>query len=120
MRPEAKRNIYLLLINSVLAVALYFAVASYFPYILILYLATAAVLAFVYVIYNKGFSGRGVTPEMLPSTMTSEEKQAFIDDSRRRMQKSGWMLTVLFPLILALMLDMMGQLLLPMLKGFFS
>ncbi len=119
MRPEAKRNIYLLLINSVLFVALYFAVASRFPYILILYFAAAVVFAFTYVIYNKGFSGRGVTPEMLPDTMSPEEKQKFIDDSRRRMQKSGWMLTILFPLLLALMLDMMGQFLLPMLKDFF-
>lgn len=72
----------------------------YFEYVLGLYLALTALFSIGYVVYNRGFSRRGVTLEMLPDTMTGEEKQAFIDDGERRMKKSKWMLTVIFPLLL--------------------
>ncbi len=120
MKPDAKKLLYWLLINSVLFVTLYFVLVSKFPPIMIIYLAAGTVLAFAYVIYNRGFVGKNATPEMLPNTMTPEEKQQFITDCKERLRRSKWMLTVLVPILLTFMLEMMVQFLFPMLEGLFS
>jgi hypothetical protein len=65
LKPETKKLAIHLLINSILLVVLYFSVAKIFPYIWVIYLAAGAGIGFYYVIYNKGFSGKGVTPDML-------------------------------------------------------
>jgi hypothetical protein len=124
MAPQPKKKIsresaqlsVLLLINSILFPVLYFTVANAgFDYILYVYTALAAILAFVFVIYNRGFSRKNVTPEMLPDTMSAEEKKEFIADGERRLSASRWMLAFLFPLILAVALDVIILILLPML-----
>ena len=53
---------------------------DYTLHILIIYSVLATVSTLTYVIYNRGFSRRGLTPEMLPDTMSAEEKQEFIED----------------------------------------
>jgi hypothetical protein len=124
MAPQPKKKIsresaqlsVLLLINSILFPVLYFTVANAgFDYILYVYTALAAILAFVFVIYNRGFSRKNVTPEMLPDTMSAEEKKEFIADGERRLSASRWMIAFLFPLVLAVALDVIILILLPML-----
>ena len=78
-----------------------------FPWVLGLYLTLAAVLTVAYVVYNRGFSRRGVTAEMLPDTMSAQEKCEFIADGEQRMKKSKWMLTILFPLLVTFGFDIM-------------
>lgn len=78
-----------------------------FPFVLGLYLTLAAVLTVAYVVYNRGFSHRGVTADMLPDTMSAQEKCEFIADGERRMKKSKWMLTILFPLLVTFGFDIM-------------
>lgn len=78
-----------------------------FPFVLGLYLTLAAVLTVAYVVYNRGFSRRGVTADMLPDTMSAQEKCEFIADGERRMKKSKWMLTILFPLLVTFGFDIM-------------
>lgn len=78
-----------------------------FPFVLGLYLTLAAVLTVAYVVYNRGFSRRGVTVDMLPDTMSAQEKCEFIADGERRMKKSKWMLTILFPLLVTFGFDIM-------------
>ena len=58
-----------------------------------------------YVIYNRGFSRMNITPEMLPSSMSSEEKEAFIEDGKQRLERSKWMLLIIFPLLMTFILD---------------
>lgn len=107
----------LFLINSILFPVIYFTLANYgFDAILIIYTALAALFALTYVIYNKGFSGKNVTPEMLPDTMTAAEKENFIEDSKKRLTRSRWMLAILFPLVLAIALDIVYLFLFPMIK----
>ena len=114
--PASARLAILLLVNSILFTVLYFTVANAgFDYILYVYTALAAILALVFVIYNRGFSRRGVTPEMLPDTMSAEEKKEFIADGERRLLASRWMIAFLFPLVLAIALDVIILILLPML-----
>ena len=105
-----------MLVNSILFPVLYFTVANAgFDYILYVYTALAAILAFVFVIYNRGFSRKNITPEMLPDTMSAEEKKEFIADGERRLSASRWMIAFLFPLVLTVALDIIILILLPML-----
>ena len=120
MKPEAKKLALTLLLNSVLLIALYFLIARVFPYVWLLYLAAGAGLGFYYVIYNKGFAGKGITPDMLPDTMSLADKQAFIEDSRNRLQRSKWVLTLLLPILFTFAIDMLYLFCLPMLEKLFS
>lgn len=96
----------LLLLNTAVLMAVYFFLASReFPYTHYIYIGAGIVLGLGYLLYNRGFSGKGVTAEMLPDTMSAEEKRAFIEDSAKRVQKSKWVLTLLFPIILTLAVD---------------
>ena len=118
--PVSARLAILLLVNSILFSVLYFVIANAgFGYILYVYTALAAIIAFVFVIYNRGFSRKNVTPEMLSDTMSAEEKREFIADGEKRLSASRWLLTFLFPLVLAIALDVMYLYLLPMLTEMF-
>ena len=74
-----------------------------------------AFLGLYYVIYNRGMTGKGVTPEMLPDTMTYAEKEAWIADRAERAKKSAWVLLLLIPIILTLAIDTVVIYLIPML-----
>ena len=90
---------------------------TFFKVVLAIYLAATSVLAIAYVLYNRGFSRRGVTSEMLPDTMSAEQKCEFIADGERRLKKSKWMLTVLFPMIVIFMWDIIEIYLLDYIKA---
>ena len=84
---------------------------------LIAYIATATAVILAYVIYNRGFSRKGLTPDMLPDTMSKDEKKEFIEDGERRLKKSKWMLTILFPMIVIFMWDIIEIYLLDYIKA---
>lgn len=65
----------------------------------IVYGVVLAAVSFSYVMYNRGFSRRRVTYEMLPSDWSDEKKREFIEDGKRRLEKSKWMLTLIIPLV---------------------
>ena len=115
MKPEVKSRLIYLLLNSALLITLYYLVARIFPYIPAVYLAVGGGLALYYVIYNRGMTGKGVTPEMLPDTMTYAEKEAWIADRAERAKKSAWVLLLLIPIILTLVIDTAVIYLIPML-----
>ncbi|NLW73363.1 MAG: hypothetical protein GX057_00475 [Clostridiales bacterium] len=113
-RPEGSGKInwkllLILILNTTVIFGFYrFAITQkYYFYVMWAYMAATSALAIGYVVYNRGFSRRGVTKDMLPDTMTDEEKQAFIDDGERRMKKSKWMLTLLFPFIFTFIYDVL-------------
>ena len=115
--PEKKRLARYLALNTVMMVALYFVLQrAGFP-IHYVYVGVGVVLGFGYVIYNRGFVAKNATPDMLPSTMSYEEKMEFIEQGKQRMKKSQWVLTLLLPIIVSLMLDMVYLFLWPMLGG---
>ena len=116
LSPEKKRLAKYLALNTVMMVALYFLLQKIgFP-IHYVYVGLGGVLGLYYVIYNRGFAGKDAIPDMLPSTMTYEEKLDFIEKSKQRMRKSQWVLTLLLPIIVALMLDMLYLFLWPQLE----
>ena len=118
MKPEAKKLMWHLGINTLLIGALYILlIVLKFHYISLIYLLAGGGLGIAYVIYNRGFSRKGVTPEMLPDTMSYEEKLAYIEDGKTRMQSSRWMLTLILPIVITLCIDLAYVHLLPMLLG---
>ena len=52
-----------------------------------------------YVVYNKGFVYRNVTPEMLPDTLSDAQKTAILEEAEKRRTRSGWILTFLIPFL---------------------
>ena len=119
MKPESKWLALLLVGNSILFSVAYFALATVFP-VYIVYLAVGAIMTLVFVIYNRGFVGKNLTPDQMSNEMSLEEKQKFIDDCAARMHRSRWMITIIFPIVLAFCLDMMYLFLLPMLEVLFQ
>lgn len=121
---QLKRSARYLLItffNTVIAVAVYF----YFDSIgfwqgFFIYAAITAVLVIAYVVYNRGFAREGVTPDMLPDTMSAVEKVEFLESRDRRKKKSKWMLTVIIPLIFTFMFDSLYLFVLPYLENLLS
>ena len=60
---------------TLLAVYRYFLATPYFPTVLTVYMVTFTALILVYVIYNRGFSRRNLTKEMLNDTWSSSQIQ---------------------------------------------
>jgi hypothetical protein len=107
MSKEGKKLTYLLVLNTVLAVVVYFVTAQFFPYILPIYVGLSALMLLSYVIYNRGFALRGVTPEMLPDTIPLEEKKRRIAEAASRLHASRWVMTVVIPLIVSVLFDIL-------------
>ena len=127
-QPTAKKDreqrllLLLLLVNTVLLAVIYFAVPKifFFRYLPQIYLGVAVLLAIWLVVYNRGFTRKNVTPEMLPDSMTAEEKQAWIDDGNRRFRRSRWVFTVILPIILTFLLDLLYLYFYPLVEGLFQ
>ena len=105
---ENKKYLIFLLINTFVFLIAYwfFTNQSYYQVVLWVYFALTLITSSAYIIYNRGFSRKGVSPEMLPDSMSMEEKEEFIADGERRLKKSKWLLTLIFPLILTFFIDM--------------
>ena len=118
-----KKKTYLLplLCNLVLFLAL-FVIGSElnFKVTFIVYMVLFAAFTFSYVIYNRGFSRKNLTPDMLPDTWSYKEKLDFIEDGQVRLEKSKWMLTVLIPLIAIAGYLLIDLYVLPTLSSLFS
>lgn len=75
--------------------------------VMILYMVSFAGLLVGYLIYNRAFIHKDVTKDMLPDDWSDEKKQAFIDDNKRRADKSRWMLYLLIPFIFVFLAEAM-------------
>ena len=63
-------------------------------------------LIIAYFIINRAFTGSGVTYEMLPDTMTRDEKEEYLADVADREKRSRPLLLVIFPIIITLLVDL--------------
>ena len=103
-----RRYILPLIINTVFFFGIYYYLVNETDYMmptLWVYFTLTAGFCFAYVIYNRGFSRMNLTPDMLPASMSAEEKAAYIENGKERLEKSKWMLTVIFPLLMTFILD---------------
>ena len=134
---EARQRAYLLIVNTVILLFLYFAtmeieiviipagVITQAPVMLgavvcICYWAAFAGFLLAYIIYNRAFSRKGVTEDMLPPTWSAEQKRQYIDSGKERLEKSKWMLSVLIPLIVTIGVDAVYLFTWPLVQGIFS
>lgn len=95
-------------------------VEIYFYPIIISYMAITAVSVLSYVIYNRGFSRKGVTAEMLPDTMSDEEKNSFINDAETRLKKSRPLLIISFAFSFTLIIDVLKLTVIPFFTEIFT
>lgn len=72
---------------------------------MITYMLIPTCLLIAYVIYNRGFVYKNVTPDMLQADWSDEKKNALLDSCRRREKQSKWMVILMIPFVLALMAD---------------
>ena len=91
--------------------------SPFFVIVMWLYLGLATVAIFTYVIYNRGFSRKGLTSDMLPYTMTDEEKKEFIEDGERRIKKSRPLLIVVFAFVFTFIWEAIELVAIPLFKG---
>lgn len=103
------RLLLIVVMNTIILFGVYRLLLQFFPqhYALIMgvYLALTAGFVFAYFIYNRGMTRRNITPDMLPDEWSEEQKNAYIMDGVERMQRSKWMLTIIFPLVLTFLFD---------------
>ena len=107
-RTALYRMLALVALTVVLLVVYrFFMNTLYFPVAMIAYMAVGAASLLLYVIYNRGFSRRGVTVEMLPAEWSDEQKEAFVADGKRRMERSSWLLIVIFAVFFTFAMDLL-------------
>ena len=73
--------------------------------VMIIYMVIPAGLLIAYLIYNRGFVYKDVTPDMLPAEWSEERKSEILENSRVRAERSKWILAVLIPFVLVLLAD---------------
>ena len=95
------------------------AVDFFFPIVMWSYMAILAVLVFVYIIYNRGFSRKGVTVDMLPEEWSEEKKQDFVADAQRRLKRSKWMLIFIIAFLVTFLMEALELFVLPMFSSWF-
>lgn len=70
-----------------------------------------------YIIYNRAFSRRDLTPDMLPRDWPIEQRVEYVEDGKRRLKKSQWMLSVIIPLLVPIALDALYLFTLPIIQS---
>ena len=121
-----KKRAIIYLVSLILLSATVFAVYRFMIYhcffeaALISYMAIETIFVLVYIIYNRGFSRRGVTVEMLPESWSEEEKEKFIESGNKRFEKSRWMLIVITAFLLTFLIDMIELWIIPFLLDLIS
>lgn len=122
-RPDSRAVgfLMLLVIVTMTVFALYRFLLDfyYFEVVLIVYMVIATAFVLSYFIYNRGLSRRGITPEMLPDTWSEEQKLAFVEDGKRRLQRSKWMIIPIFAFLFTFSVDLIELLVLPTLRDLF-
>lgn len=126
LSPEKKRLLLTVAINSLLLSAIYFG-ACYgitdpflrpISYIVTVgYWVAFAGFLIAYVIYNRGFSRKNLTVDMLPRDWSAEQRSEYIEDGKIRLKKSRWMLSVIIPVAVPIALDALYLFTLPLIQN---
>lgn len=108
--PESKRLAISLITNSLLVMLVYYgAMAINVPLISMLvtfaYMLIFGGFLVAYVAYNRAFTRKNVTADMLPDDWSDEKKQSYIENGAERMHKSRWMLSVIISFLVTFIAD---------------
>ena len=101
----------LLVVGTLLSTVLYFSVVARgnetaAKVVMIVYVAAASVTAVAYFICNRGFAVANATPEMLPDSLSYDEKEKMISDARDRKKRTRWMPGLLFIFLFPRIVDL--------------
>ena len=101
---ENRKTAMSLVINSLILLVIYYSAMGLGNLVLqnivmIAYMACFGGFLIAYIIYNRAFSRKNITPDMLPDSWTYEQKEEYVLDGKRRLKKSKWMLSVIFPFL---------------------
>ena len=111
---EAKRRMTITVALTAVAFVIWFggiALAEYLQNVMIqyvimtVYCLSFAVILITYLIYNRAFVNKDVTEDMLPLDWSPEKRKAFVEDTRRRAEKSRWMLMLIIPFVVTFMAE---------------
>ena len=92
----------------------------YFHIAFVAYLVIATAVILGYVIYNRGFSRKGLTVEMLPAEWSDDKKREFIEDGDRRIKKSRPLLILLVAFAFTFAIDIIELYTLPLVLELFT
>lgn len=137
LSAKSKGLILLTLFNSLLLLFIYFGAMNLpiavFPagaitenpiylgqMICVGYWAVFAGFLLAYLLYNRGFSRKNVTEDMLPGTWSQEQRTEYIEDSKRRFERSKWMLTVIIPFLVSIAADALYLFTWPIIQSLFN
>ena len=108
------RYLLILILNTVMFFAVYKVLLYYaeltdetFYSFCVMLLYMLLLLGFVlgYLIYNRFLYRKNLTLDDLPNTMTFAQKEDFLADGKRRLEKSKWMMLIIFPLVVTFLFD---------------
>lgn len=126
LSPEKKKLIISIALVSLVSSVIYFG-ACYgitdptlfmVPIVVpVIFWVALAGFLIAYLIYNRAFSRRNITIDMLPRDWTFEQKEDYIADGKRRMEKSKWMLYIIIPVLVPIALDALYLFTLPIIQS---
>ncbi len=114
MSPEVKQRIWTTAILTVILLIIWFVCmalgelhhdAGYAYTAMTVYFVIFAGVLIAYLIYNRAFVNKDVTVDMLPMEWSQDRKVNFVEDNRRRAEKSRWMVTVIIPFAIVFLID---------------
>lgn len=108
--PDVKKKAFIIAALSFLNIFIYFGVVPLLRplaqfAIHISYMAIFGASLVVYIIYNRAFSRKGITIEMLPDIWSAERKAAYILDGEERLKKSQWLMYIIIPFLVPIGVD---------------
>ena len=126
LTPEKKKLILSIVACSVLTCIVYFGACYGINHPALIFVPMAvsigfwvsfAVLVLIFIIYNRAFTRKKLTVDMLPREWTREQKESYIQDGKDRFEKSKWMLSIIIPLLVPIALDALYLFTLPLIEG---
>ena len=88
--------------------------------VLLSYMVIATAIVLWYVIYNRGFSRKSITPEMLPDSWSAEKKTEFIEDGKYRLMKSKPLLILVIAFFFTFAAEAVELIVIPFFADFFG
>ncbi len=108
--PKTKKKAIIIAALSLVNVLIYFGIVpalppkAQFP-IHIAYMAIFGASLVVYIIYNRAFTRKNITYEMLPDVWSAEQKTAYILDGQERLKRSEWLMYIIIPFLVPIGID---------------
>ena len=110
----------IVLVSSVIVYGTYrILIDRFYLSVLIAYMVIETAFILAYMIYNRGFSRKGVTRDMLPPDWSEEKKDEFIRSGEERLKGSRWMLVIILAFLFTFFAEIVELYFLPFVLGLF-